>query len=85
VCASLLGATLLVLPGCIDSDSLQAFRDAASSSLQTGLKAIFDGLIEGAFAALQPEASQSSSSSSTSSSSSSTSSSGSSTTGQSSP
>jgi hypothetical protein len=56
--AALLGAALLILPGC-EGESVQAFRDAASGSLQNGLKAIFDGLVDGAFAAFTPDASSS--------------------------
>lgn len=37
--------------GCNEDEALRAWRDAATPALETGLKAIFDGIIEGAFAA----------------------------------
>lgn len=37
--------------GCNDDEALRAWRDAALPSLETGLKAILDGVVTGAFAA----------------------------------
>ncbi|RMF72049.1 MAG: hypothetical protein D6744_17195 [Planctomycetota bacterium] len=52
VCAAfalLTGLTLGSL-GCGSDVSLTAFRNAAASSLESGFKSIFDGLVEGFFA-----------------------------------
>lgn len=40
----------LMAVGCDDA-SLNQFRDASAASLEAGLKQVFDGLVEGAFAA----------------------------------
>ncbi|MBU0638953.1 MAG: hypothetical protein KKB50_08825 [Planctomycetes bacterium] len=44
---------LLVAPGCDDS-VMDEFRTAAASQLESGVNAIFDGLLTGLFAVLDP-------------------------------
>jgi hypothetical protein len=39
--------------GCNGDEALRAFRDAATSSLQSGFKLISSGIIDGAFAVFQ--------------------------------
>lgn len=59
-CAAL-ALSLCTTAGC-EEEVADQFRDAAATSLETGFKQIFDGLIEGAFAAFvvgtQDEAAQ---------------------------
>lgn len=50
---ALLVAGLGLSVGCDEEAALRTFRGAAADSLQQGLTAIFDGLIEGAFAVVQ--------------------------------
>lgn len=51
-CACLaLASSTLAPTGCADEETLREFRDVAASSLESGFKQIFDGLISGAFAA----------------------------------
>ena len=47
---ALAAASLVVNTACDEEEAGRAFRDAASSSLQSGLKSITDGVIEGMFA-----------------------------------
>ena len=47
---ALLVLALGICSGCEDEESLHVFRDAAAATLEQGVSAIFDGLIEGAFA-----------------------------------
>lgn len=67
---ALLAVTLVSGTGCDEEEAGRAFRDAASSSLETGVKSILDGVIEGMFAVFElgDDGSDSSSSSSSSSS-----------------
>ncbi len=52
--ATLVGAlALLGAPGC---DEAEDFRGAARASLETGVDALADGLIDGFFAVFEPEA-----------------------------
>ncbi|HMQ15177.1 MAG TPA: hypothetical protein PKC49_04310 [Phycisphaerae bacterium] len=39
--------------GCNEDEALRAFRDAAASSLQSGLTSIASGVIDGAFAVFE--------------------------------
>ena len=50
---ALLAATVVTSAGCDEEASLLAFRSAASSNLQSGLKGIMDGIIEGMFAVFE--------------------------------
>jgi hypothetical protein len=51
---ALMGTTLTLNTGCDEEAALLAFRDAATSDLESGVKSIMDGLIEGIFAAVDP-------------------------------
>lgn len=62
-CALIWIATLAI--GC-DSEIQKEFRSAAVSSIETGVNAIFDGVISGVFAVADTEASKSTSSTGTS-------------------
>ncbi len=42
--------TPFLMGGCNDEESLRAFRDAASTSLETAVNSFFDGVVSGAFA-----------------------------------
>lgn len=48
--AALVGLALVALPGCNEDEAWTAFRGAASSSLQSGVNAILQGIVDGAFA-----------------------------------
>ena len=52
---ALFGTTLTLNTGCDEEAALLAFRDAATSDLETGVKSIMDGIIEGLFAAVDPD------------------------------
>ncbi|MCA9243847.1 MAG: hypothetical protein KDA32_07845 [Phycisphaerales bacterium] len=43
-------ATPFLMGGCNDEESLRAFRDAASTSLESSVNSFFDGVVSGAFA-----------------------------------
>ena len=62
---ALSGLSLVTSAGCDEEVALRAFRDASTSNLETGVKSIMDGIIEGIFAAVDSgDGSESSSSSS---------------------
>lgn len=42
-----------LMTGCNSDEAMRAFRNAASSSLQTGVTAILTGLVDGAFAVFE--------------------------------
>ncbi len=42
-----------LLTGCNEEEALRTFRDAASESLESGVQAIFDGVVTGAFAVFE--------------------------------
>lgn len=54
-CATLALATVILLMGtaCDEEAAGRAFRDAAASSVQTGMKDITDGFIDGLFAVFE--------------------------------
>jgi len=54
-CAMLAPGLMLLCLGtaCDEEAAGRAFRDAAASSVQTGLKSISDGIIDGLFAVVQ--------------------------------
>ena len=45
-------AWLVVAPGCISG---RAFREAALPSLEAGISLVLDGILDGVFAAIEPE------------------------------
>lgn len=51
----MLGAGAIGLTGCAGAEE---FRAAAGASLETGLNAIADGLLAGAFAVFEPDATE---------------------------
>ncbi len=53
---ALLGLTLLA--GC-DSEMAKEFREVASPSLQSGISSILDGVVDGVFAVVDPDTSES--------------------------
>ena len=55
--AALFVLTAATLGGCpdADSDAAKAFRDAASSTVEAGIKQVADGFISGVFALVEPE------------------------------
>jgi hypothetical protein len=60
--ALLLAASLRAVSGCTDAEE---FRAAAGDSIHTGLSAIADGLLNGIFAVVEPDATSDTDSSST--------------------
>lgn len=42
-----------LLTGCNEEEALRTFRDAAAESLESGVQAIFDGVVTGAFAVFE--------------------------------
>ena len=51
IALAILGLT--VGTGCNEEEALRTFRDAAASSIQSGVKTIADGIIDGLFAVFQ--------------------------------
>jgi hypothetical protein len=51
--AALVLATLVLGTGCDEEEAMRTFRDAASTSLQTGMKSMMDGVIDGMFAVFE--------------------------------
>jgi len=49
---ALAALTLVVGTACDEEEGARAFRDAAASGLEAGVKSIMDGVIEGMFAVL---------------------------------
>jgi len=64
---ALVAATFVMGTGCDEEEAGRAFRDAATSSLQTGLKTALDGIVDGMFAVFELGTDDSSSSGSSSS------------------
>ncbi|MEP0846689.1 MAG: hypothetical protein HRF50_07680 [Phycisphaerae bacterium] len=48
--AALAALACVALPGCNEDEAWTAFRGAASSSLQSGVSALLQGIVDGAFA-----------------------------------
>lgn len=70
VCCAILALSAGLLAtgtACNDDEALAAFREAASSNLQTGVNSLMDGVVDGLFAAMNLGTDQSSTSGSSSS------------------
>ena len=50
-----IGLLIVLQSGCIPIEGTE-FRDAALPAIETGINAILDGLVDGIFAVIEPEA-----------------------------